>query len=248
MNTPIWNSSKTEHYIFHYLPNSYAQQELGHIMELQEHCYGSIINTLNLTGLHFPIEYFLYESPESVGECYSKYHPDEPVEPCNGFAHQPNQIHAVYNQNIQCIGYHEDVHIIAAHHLGYPSSHFIREGLAMYFDDLWWGLPNKLWLKLFITREEYPGLSNLFDNEQFEELPSRITYPTSGAFTEFIIRRYGQSTFCELYRKMECLPIETSILSVLGVELQKLDSEFIKFIRFLDYSPALYQIALERAQ
>jgi len=248
MNTPSWNTSTTEHYIFHYLPNSYAQQELGNIMELQEYCYGSIINALNVTGLPFPIEYFLYESSESVGECYSKYHPDEPVEPCNGFANPPNQIHAVYNQNIHCTGYHEDVHIIARHHLGHPSNHFIREGLAMYFDDVWWGLPNKLWLKLFVTQKEYPGLSCLFDNKQFEELPSRITYPIGGAFTEYVIRQYGQKIFCELYRTMERFPVETSILNVLGVDLQELDAEFIKSVRFLDYAPALYQVARERAK
>jgi len=67
----------------------------------------------------------------------------------NRFANHPDEIYAVYNGEIKCIGYHEDANILS-YTTNRPKSNFIREGLAMYFDKFWWDKTNEEWVLLFL--------------------------------------------------------------------------------------------------
>ena len=99
----------------------------------------------------FKIEYFLCETPEDVGRIYGDN------EPCNGFAAPPNKIYAVYNEKIQCIGFHEDAHIIS-YTINRPDCPAIREELAMYFDRKWWGIQNLDWVGFFLKEKRMGAL------------------------------------------------------------------------------------------
>ena len=83
-----------------------AERDIEKIAALQEGCFSHVCAVLGLTP-DFKIEYFLCDSPEEVGHIYGNYFP------CNGFADLPNRIYAVYNENVQCIGFHEDMHLIS---------------------------------------------------------------------------------------------------------------------------------------
>ena len=123
---------ETEHYTFHYGANTAAERDIEKIAALQESCFSHICAVLGLTP-DFKIEYFLCDSPEEVGRICG----DD--EPCNGFADLPNRIYAVYNDAVQCVGFHEDAHLISFVR-NRPICPAVTEGLAMYFDRKWWGI------------------------------------------------------------------------------------------------------------
>lgn len=97
---------ETPNYIFHYNESSKAEQDITEIAACQELCFAHICNVLKISP-PFKIEYILCDSPDEVGRIYG----DD--EPCSGFASPPNTIYAVYNEELQCIGFHEDSHIIS---------------------------------------------------------------------------------------------------------------------------------------
>lgn len=122
---------ESKHYVFHYMPGSQAELDIVKIAAEQEVCFQYICNVLDLEP-SFKIKYYLYNTPEELGRIYGDN------EPCNGFAKMPDEIYAVYNETVKCIGFHEDAHIIS-YTINRPDSPAIREGLAMYFDRKWWG-------------------------------------------------------------------------------------------------------------
>lgn len=97
---------ESENYIFHYGADTKAEQDIGKIVAYQESCFQYICSVLQVKP-GFKLEYFLCDSPEEVGRVYGDN------EPCNGFAAPPNKIYAVYNEDVQCIGFHEDAHLIS---------------------------------------------------------------------------------------------------------------------------------------
>ena len=115
----------SENYDFYFLKNSIAERDINQIIEIQENCFKEICTFLDIHP-SIRIKYYLVDSPERVGEIYGDY------EPCNGFACPPDEVYAVYNEKIKCIGPHEDTHILSFT-INKPKSSFIREGLAMFF-------------------------------------------------------------------------------------------------------------------
>lgn len=96
---------ETQNYIFYYQENSPADRDILKIARTQQSCYAYICSVLKTTP-NFKIEYFLCVTAQEIGRIYGDN------EPCNGFTSLPNKIYAVYNDEIQCIGFHEDAHII----------------------------------------------------------------------------------------------------------------------------------------
>lgn len=140
------------HYIFHFAEGSFAHREIDRIVREQESAWTKITGLLQVTPF-FKISYYLMDTPEQVGAAYGDN------EPMNGFARLPDKVYAVYNQQVQCVGPHEDAHLIAKL-VGHPESAFIREGLAMYFDETWWGKPNKAWVADYLVDgSTFPCLS-----------------------------------------------------------------------------------------
>ena len=182
---------ETEHYIFHYNQNTRAEQDIAEIAAFQENCHRHICSVLK-TVPTFKIRYFLCDSPEEVGRLYG----DD--EPCNGFTSPPDTIYAVYNEQVQCIGFHEDAHIIS-YTLNRPDAPAIREGLAMYFDRVWWDVPNLDWAIYYKTHDRYIPVDALMDRERFFAEDCAVTYPIMGAFTEFLISVYGIDAYLSFY-------------------------------------------------
>ena len=182
-NLDGYEESRSEHYIYYYKPYSLAEKDLDKIKQIQEESYSKIVGMLGVKP-DFLLRYVLCDSSDEVGRAYGDY------EPCNGFADSPDTVFAVYSDKVKCIGPHEDTHLIAEL-IARPSSAFVREGLAMYMDETWWGRTNAVWVKEFITTGRYVSIGNLFDNQGFWEWPDEITYPIAGAFTLWLIQMLG---------------------------------------------------------
>lgn len=218
-----WLTKESEHYCFHFRKESFAQEEIDQIIVKQESCYLEICERFGWKT-DFKILYFLHSTPEGVGKSYG----DD--EPCNGFAKAPNIIHAVYNLEIQCIGFHEDVHILSYHMMGRPNQKFIREGLANYFDQSWWHIDLMSWVKVSSDMDRLPSVSELILNESFATYPERISYPLSGAFTAFIIDTYGINKYVEWFKTHTESP-ELTFESIFGVTLEQTSITFEKSLQ-----------------
>jgi len=207
---------ETEHYIFHFGSGSVAEREIRQIADTQEACFRHICAALGVKP-DFKIQYFLCDSPEEVGHIYG----DD--DPCNGFAAPPDKIYAVYNEQIRCIGFHEDAHIIS-YLINRPNCPAIREGLAMYFDRKWWGIPNQAWAGYFLKTGRYIPVDALLDRECFCTHDCSITYPIVGAFTEWLISRWGMERYLRMYSSQDCA---AALRDVYGKTPDELNREFV---------------------
>ena len=221
---------ETENYVFHYQKNTTAARDILRIAQIQQSCYKHICTVLK-TAPDFKIEYFLCETAEEVGRIYGDN------EPCNGFASLPNKIYAVYNEETQCIGFHEDAHIIS-YTINRPDCPAIREGLAMYFDRKWWGVQNIDWAGYFIRRDKMISIEELLDREVFFSEDCSITYPIMGAFTDWLIALYGMDKYLEFYKCEDSL---SAMAVVYKKSAKEFNQEFVEYVKLFQVDPVLEQ-------
>ena len=219
------------------------------ISALQEGCYSFISNCLG-TEAQGKIHYHLFDTPEEVGTQYAITHDDDDDEPCNGFALPDtmskdgmNHIYAVYNEKVKCIGFHEDAHIIS-YSFGRPTSKFVREGLAMYFDRYWWGIDNYSWTRWYLEKGDILSLEKLLDNDEFDEFADTTVYPIAGAFTSYLIQRYGMNKYVDFYR--------TSVASgqdafkiIFNEPVSVIEKEFINYIEMFRLRDEIRKLMLK---
>ena len=237
---------ETEHYIFHCIKDSLAERDIEKISHIQEKCFNKICSTLKIK-YPWKISYWFYNSPDVLGrylcdgnacnglsitddDCTdigTKISLDGSEE--NAFIVPPYSIHAVYDEQIKCIGEHEDTHVIAAH-INEPSSDFLCEGLAMFMDGKWWSNPNKYWVKQFIIEKICPKPSELIDItiDEFWGIETKVSYPLAGAWVEFFINEYGVDCFLSVYSKKTRYIAE--IEKVTGDTVTQVDEKFFDWI------------------
>lgn len=219
---------ESDHYIFNYNAGTQAERDVASIATEQEACFRYICKVLGVQP-NFKIEYFLCDTPEEVGHIYG----DD--EPCNGFAAPPNKIYAVYNEQVKCIGFHEDAHLIS-YCLNRPDCPAIREGLAMYFDRKWWGIQNLDWCGYFLETHRYISVAELLQKEVFFATDCSISYPIMGAFTDYLIATYGRAAYKEIYQRQD---IASAMPKAYSKTPQELDSEFTAFVKLFDIDQLL---------
>ena len=211
---------ESEHYIFHFGEGTKAERDIASIAAYQEGCFRHICRALRVTPA-FKIAYFLCASPEEVGRIYGDN------EPCNGFAAPPSTIYAVYNERVQCIGFHEDAHLIS-YVINRPDCPALREGLAMYFDRKWWGIPNLAWTGYYLKTGRYLPVNRLLDKEFFFSQDCAVTYPIMGAFTDWLIIAYGIDNFLDMYRRQD---MEKAMKRTYCKSPEELNRDFVNSVR-----------------
>lgn len=218
----------SEHYLFHYAAGSVAEKDILLIAETQEKCFSKICSTLKVDYAE-RINYYLTDSPREIGGVIW----DEEA-PCNGCALcGRNKVYATYNNNIKCIGSHEDTHLISFL-LNYPESDFVVEGLAMYMDGLWWGISNEIWAAYYKTKHENLSVKDLFDNDIFADYGCVITYPVAGAFTKFLIDTFGIEEYIEFY-KYTGVEYEAVMQSIFHTPFEEMVERFWDKIRKITF-------------
>lgn len=216
-----WIVKESENYLFHYHKDSVAQAIIDEIVSSQESCFKHICKVLNI-NFDKKIKYYLCNSSKEVGILYGDN------ENCNAFARKPNEIYAVINKEVQCIGYHEDSHIIS-YCINTPPQVFIREGLAMYFDKQHFGISNLVWAKHFINTEKYITISELINNDDFYKYSWSTTYPIAGAFTEYLITVYGIEKYKLFYKNLD-KDFISEFNKVFEISLESFEKDFILYL------------------
>ncbi|MGL6108001.1 hypothetical protein [Romboutsia sp.] len=228
-----WIIKESNHYTFHYHKNSTAEYMIDEIIKEQEYCFNHISTVLGI-DFNIKINYYLCNSAEEVGILYGDN------DPCNAFARKPNNIFAVFNEDVKCIGYHEDSHILS-YSIATPQQVFVREGLAMYFDKHHWGISNSNWVSYYIHSDKYIGISNLISNDEFYKYPWNITYPIAGAFTDYIISTYGIDKYIEFYKVLNT-NFNADFNNVFGIDVNEFECRFIKYIKSLKTNKDLFDL------
>ena len=219
---------ESAHYIFHYGEGGPAERDILDIAAYQESCFEHITYVLGITP-DFKIHYYLCDSPEEVGRVYGDN------EPCNAFAAMPDAVYAVYNDEVKCIGFHEDAHIIS-YLVKRPTSPAVREGIAMYFDRKWWGIQNLDWTSFFLKSGRYVPVDRLLNKEDFCQHDCTISYPIVGAFTEWLIARYGMERYLEFYRINDAVE---AMIAVFGKTPRELNLEFEGYVKLFSVDEML---------
>lgn len=219
---------ESEHYIFNYEEDTYLKENIDMIVSYQEHCFAYITSVLDMKP-DFKIRYFLYASNKSVGKAYCEHYGKEYQEgfTINGFADEPKgEIHAVFNEEIKCWGPHEDTHVISMQ--GECSEYgAIFEGLAMYFDRMWWGISNLEWTAYLWDTGKFVSIEILMNNEKFYELHDIYRYPVVGAFTEWLISTYGKEKYVEFFKHKDSF---TAMKEVYHKSVREISDEFEDYV------------------
>ncbi len=224
----------TEHYVFYYHSNSAAECDIKKIAAEQERCFEEITNKLQI---EYPtkIKYYLCNSKEEVGkfmeELYGDYMEVNGVA-CVSF----NSIYAVYNKDVKCLGPHEDTHIIS-YEINYPECLFLSEGLAMFFDAVWWGYPNKFWCKYYKNQGLLPRLEKLLDDTYFSSKGDILTYPIAGYFVEWFCNMYSMEIFLDIFK--ECENHFEKICEYLKLLPEEFEQSFLDTLEQVELTPEI---------
>ncbi len=215
----------TAHYVFHAMPGTKAANDIERIAAYQEQWFERITQAFGVV-MDAPIHYYLTNSPEDAGKIYG----DD--EPCNGFAWGPHTVVATYNDQVVCLGAHEDTHLITQR-IAWPDSPFISEGVAMYMDGCWWGKDNVWWVKRFVADGSFVPLRAMLSKEDFFSHSEAITYPISGAFTRFAMERLGKEGFIQrVYSSKK--PVQSALTEAFGKALPEIEADFLTWIDALN--------------
>ena len=225
---------ESEHYVFHYESGSKAEQDMRFIAATQEACYRHITSILGVSKEE-KIHYYLYPTPEAVGqECQRRF---GEYTPFNGCTASENEILAVYNADIQCIGMHEDTHILMFT-LGFSKSSFLEEGIACAMDALWWGIDNAAWVSYYRKHKLCPSAAELLllSREAFYAVEDHIAYPLAGAFTSYLLMRFGKDLFRRYYLQES---YDATEKTVFGCSLCEIERDFFQYIDMRSHDEAV---------
>ena len=189
----MWQIKKSRHYIFHYFPNSLAEKEIKEIVKNQEATYSEILFFLGVKNNKI-INYFLYPNNKIKGEMMG--------DDGNGNAIRNKfEVHAVYKQDVKCIGAHEDTHLLSLP-LG-VSVKLFREGLAEFISKTWHEKSHDFWAKKFLDEKEEINFSKILDNSKWDDSKDEVLYPCVGSFCSFLINEIGKDKFLKLYGSLD---------------------------------------------
>ena len=181
---------ESENCRFHFFPNSLAEVEIKNIIKVQESSRKKILDFFGIKN-NRKIDYFLYPTNQVKGEMMG--------DDGNGNADPKKfEVHAVYNEDVKCIGPHEDTHLLVTF-LGLPPQLF-REGLAEYMSETWHNKNHAEWARQFLSEGKLPDLEQIIDDEKWYEYDDLIAYPSAGSFVIFLITKLGREKFLELYK------------------------------------------------
>lgn len=222
------------HYRFHFRPGSAAARDIGQIIATQEECFTRITAELQVAP-DFPLHYILLDSADEVGALYEQA-TGTSIGPLNGCAHLPDTVTAVYNDDVQCIGMHEDTHLISRL-VGDPWQGFVIEGLAMYMDETWWGEPNEKWVQQYLAQGSYVPLARLMPNSSFYDVPCEISYPIAGAFTRYLADTLTMPVYLKKVYAADCDADNPQCLpALLGKPIDGIEQDFLRWIHAQTHS------------
>jgi len=110
-----------------------------------------------------------------------------------------NEVHIISNDWISGNDFNSVAQLLVNEHLGKPETHFLQRGVGMYFSTEWRGKGYKYWAARLYQSGNIPPLSDLLNEEKAKYESDLIVDPLSGAFTDFIVKKYGGNELISNY-------------------------------------------------
>lgn len=217
-----WNEIESEHHVFCVHPNSLAEKEIDHIIEIQEYCCHYVMNVLKVE-MEEKIYYYLCESEEEVGFYKGDFLPS------HSFSTLPNVVYVVYNRKQKRIGFYEETHLIADY-ISYQKNVALKEGLAMFFEKKWFDISNFEWVIYLLESDDYVSIQKLLKGKVIDDCPAYLVYPVMGAFTQYLILTYGVEKYLKLYCMQE-QTLNKCFKDVYDCSMKMMETEFLNYIR-----------------
>ncbi|MDP3057156.1 MAG: hypothetical protein Q8N37_01365 [bacterium] len=225
-----WIKQKSNHYVFYYLKNSLAENDIYKIIKLKEKHHNKILSFLDLKNKQI-IHYYIYPSLKSKASLMGDDSPGNVIwgdfelvnsEPkTNKF-----EIHTIYNDKCQFIGEHEDTHFLSLS-LGL-SIYLFCEGLAQFMEGNLFGKDIDIISKELLSQKKLYSIKNLIDNKNWEKVDSKIIYPEVGSFVRFLINTYGWDKFKKTYQRLSRLNNSEENLKIIENGFEKSIEELEK--------------------
>jgi hypothetical protein len=118
---------------------------------------------------------------------------------------------------------HELTHLFACRWNENPPV-LLREGLAVYMQRSMWGLPVDIMVSRFLD-ERKAIVPFLLDDKEFFAAPRvHANYALAGSFIGFLIRRYGWSSFRELYTASKASTFEENLRGICNATLTEAET------------------------
>ena len=100
----------------------------------------------------------------------------------------------------------------------------------MFFDRYWWGIDNYSWTKWYIEQGKNPSVVELLENSHFREYDCELTYPIAGAFTGYLIERFGTEKYVAFYKRCADKTAQ-AIEQTYGIRADILEKDFLRFMK-----------------
>jgi hypothetical protein len=222
----VWKSDNSNCFVYYFEPQTPAERDIEKIKAVMEESRASLKKLIGGSSQQ-KIDVFIVDSRKRMKEL-------------TGFEMNAWTIGivqgVVYNDRIRAIGAHETCHFLAAQLWGKPSGLWANEGLAVYSDNNWQGIPLHLVAKRLLDAGQLLPLKTLTHNK-FPKNADMITYPQSGSFVKFIYEKYGMNVMKDLWCngiKSSGKPIEKT--------LPELEKEWLEELAKFDASAISYRV------
>jgi hypothetical protein len=183
-----WRADRSAGFDFYFEPNSTAERDIEKIKKIMDGARAHI-NTLLGGNPSLRISVFLVESRPRMKELVGHE--------TNGVAGAAVQA-AIYSDKVKAIGGHESCHILARALWGDAHGVWVNEGLAVYSDDQWWGLPLHSLARGMMDRHQLVALRDLARNmRKYDDV---VTYPELGSFVKFVYETRGRDAVKALWQ------------------------------------------------
>ena len=184
-----------------------AEKRIDEIIKIQEQGYKKILKKLG-TKNRRTIKYYFYPSKmikkklmgdEGNGNAiWLEIKKEKKIWKPKKF-----EIHALYNKKTQCVGAHEDTHLLSSY-LGMAIFLFC-EGLSEFMSEKWRNKDIDFWVKKYLNEDKLYPVKFLADNKNWDNVDNLIAYPQAGSFVRFLIESYGIRKFKDAYQKLSRL-------------------------------------------
>ena len=114
----------------------------------------------------------------------------------------------------------------------------------MFFDRYWWDIDNYTWTKLYIEEGKNPSVADLIENSNFREYDCELTYPIAGAFTGYLIERFGTEKYVEFYKRCDGKTAQ-AIEQAFGISVDILNNDFIGYMKMFPLRKEIRELMLK---
>ena len=186
-----WASRASTHFDVFVEAGGLAERDLQKVVAVLENSHANLERLLG-SPLQERSQYFLVSSRARMKELIGFE--------ANGVNNGPVSI-GVYNEDVKIVASHEICHWQARNLWGRNQGLWINEGLAVYSDNQWNGLPLHLVAKWLLDHDKLIPLSDLLPDGWPKKYSDLITYPELGSFVKFTYERYGRDAVKALWQK-----------------------------------------------